>query len=92
MSRPVLREQRWKTEKENKHGGEDNKGRRKWITHEKGGGSGWEKRQGDGRESKMRRKREEEKDRERRDSQSMKPFDNLVILLLKSIPPSKVCN
>lgn len=51
--------------------------------------NGQKKRGGDGRESKMRRKREEEKDRERRDSQSMKQFDNLVILLLKSIPPQR---
>ncbi len=47
---------------------------------------GREGRQG---ESNERRNREEAKDRERMDSQSMKQFDNLVILLLKSIRPER---
>lgn len=38
-------------------------------------------------ESNERWNREEAKERERRDSQSMKQFDNLVILLLESISP-----
>ncbi len=45
-----------------------------------------ERRQGGQKE---RRNREEANDRERRDSQSMKQFDNLVILLLTSIPPQR---
>lgn len=66
---------------ENTEGGTNRRERKK--THEKVGGNGrdrelrWE--------SKMREEIGRGKDGERRDSQSMKQFDNLVILLLKSI-------
>lgn len=57
------------------------------------GGNGWKrmgvKRDREGRQGgrNEKRNREEAKDRERRDRQSMKQFDNLVILLLKIDSP-----
>lgn len=100
LSACCVRGRRWKTAKGERaqRREEDREERGKWTADEKVGvgvGDGWKKtgakretewRQGEQNE---RRNGEEAKDRERRDSQSMKQFDNLVILLLKSIPSQR---
>lgn len=69
--------------------------RGKWIEDEKLEVNEWKRRgaERDGErrrgEENEKRNMEEAKDRERTDSQSMKQFDNLVILLLQSIRPQR---